>query len=81
MKKLIILFLALLTINSYAQDAKKTEQLVIHTTTVCDMCKKTIEENMIYEKGVKSVVVDLEASAVNVVYDPKKNTPEDLRMA
>ncbi len=82
MKKLIILFLALLTVNGYAQDTKKkTEQLVINTTTVCGMCKKTIEENMIYEKGVKSVVVDLEASAVNVEYDARKNTPEDLRTA
>ncbi|HQV51652.1 MAG: heavy-metal-associated domain-containing protein [Flavobacteriales bacterium] len=83
MKKLIILFLALLTVNSYAQDTKKkkTEQLVIKTTTVCDMCKETIEKNMIYEKGVKKVVVDLEASAVNVEYDPRKNTPEDLRTA
>lgn len=81
MKKLIILFLALLTINSYAQDDKKTENLVIHTTTVCDMCKKTIEENMIYEKGVKKVNVDLEASTVNVEYDARKNTPEDLRTA
>ena len=48
MKKLIILFLALLTVNSYAQDTKKkkTEQLVIKTTTVCDMCKETIEKNL-----------------------------------
>ena len=45
------------------------------------MCKETIEKNMIYEKGVKKVVVDLEASAVNVEYDPRKNTPEDLRTA
>lgn len=82
MKTLIILFLSLLAVNTYAQDTKKkTEQLVIQTTTVCDMCEKTIEENMIYEKGVKSVVVDLEASTVTLEYDARKNTPEELRIA
>ena len=82
MKKLIILLFALLTINSYAQDTKKnTEHLDIHTTSVCDMCKTTIEENMIYEKGVKSVVLDLDSNAVHIEFDPRKNSPEKLRAA
>lgn len=43
----------------HAQDKKKVAELDIRTSTVCDMCVKTIEENMIYEKGVKAVRVDL----------------------
>lgn len=88
MKKLIILSFLFAGTALSAQD-KTTEQpadrnlahLDIHTSTVCDMCEKTIEENLIYEKGVKKVHVDLEKSEIHVEYDPTKNTPEGLRKA
>ena len=60
---------------------KKLAHLDIRTSTVCDMCEKTIEENLIYEKGVKSVNVDLATSEIHVEYDPRKNSPENLRLA
>lgn len=45
------------------------------------MCVKTIQDNMIYEKGVKKVTVDLATSTVHLDYDVRKNTPEKLRAA
>ena len=82
MKTYITLFLLLLTTLVMAQDdKKKTTKLEIRTSTICDMCEKTIEENMIYEKGVKSVNVDLSASLIHVEYDAKKTTPDALRIA
>jgi len=60
---------------------KNIEQLDILSSTVCDMCKETIEKELIYEKGVKKVNVDLATSTVHVEYDAKRNTPENLRAA
>ena len=87
MKNTIILTFMLTTgpllaqeVDAHSKD-KKLAQLDIHTSTVCDMCEKTIEENLIYEKGVKSVNVDLAASEIHVEYDPLKNSPENLRLA
>ena len=82
MKTCITLFLLLITTLVVAQeDKKKTTKLEIRTSTICDMCEKTIEDNMIYEKGVKSVDVDLAASLIHVEYDAKKTNPDALRIA
>lgn len=78
--KLITILLAFF-IGSSVSAQKDTEQLAILSSTVCDMCKETIEKELIYEKGVKKVSVDLATSTVHVEYDAKKNTPENLRAA
>jgi len=64
-----------------AAHGKGLADLVIATSTVCDMCQKTIEENLIYEKGVKHVHVDLAQSRIHVQYVPRKTSPEKLRLA
>jgi copper chaperone CopZ len=79
MRNLILTALLLIGFTAHAQ--KKTAHLDIVSSTVCDMCKETIEKELIYEKGVKKVTVDLAKSTVHMEYDPKKNTPEKLRSA
>lgn len=79
MKTLTIALALLIGMRVSAQ--KKTEHIDIVSSTVCDMCKETIEKEMIYEKGVKKVSVDLATSSVHVEYDAKKSTPEKLRAA
>lgn len=79
MKTLTIVLALLIGMRVSAQ--KKTEHIDIVSSTVCDMCKETIEKEMIYEKGVKKVSVDLATSSVHVEYDAKKSTPEKLRAA
>ncbi|MBL0127123.1 MAG: heavy-metal-associated domain-containing protein [Flavobacteriales bacterium] len=80
MRSLFAICLSLLALAATAQ-SKKTEHLAIVSSTVCDMCVKTIQDNMIYEKGVKKVTVDLATSTVHLDYDVKKTTPEKLRAA
>ncbi len=80
MKALLTLCLFVIGLTATAQ-SKKTAELDIVSSTVCDMCVQTIQDNMIYEKGVKKVTVDLATSTVHVEYDAKKNTPEALRAA
>ncbi|MCC6540679.1 MAG: heavy-metal-associated domain-containing protein [Flavobacteriales bacterium] len=88
MKTTIILSLLLASSSLLAQDPatdqptnKKRAHLDIRTSTVCDMCVATIEGNLIYEKGVKSVDVELATNEIHVDYDPRKNSPENLRLA
>jgi copper chaperone CopZ len=45
------------------------------------MCEKTIEENLIYEKGVKKVDLDLPTSVIRIEYDARKTTPDAIRVA
>ncbi len=80
MRTLMTICLLAVGLSGIAQD-KKTAHLAIVSSTVCDMCQQTIESNMIYEKGVKKVTVDLATSTVHVDYDAKKNDPEALRKA
>ncbi|WKZ65227.1 MAG: heavy metal-associated domain-containing protein [Flavobacteriales bacterium] len=60
---------------------KAPAHLDIVSSTVCDMCVQTIEGELIYEKGVKKVVVDLASSTVHIEYDARKNSPAGLRAA
>ena len=73
--------LALSAQETAAPSAGKTAHLDIQSSTVCDMCVKTIEEELIYEKGVKKVDVDLSTAAVLVDFDPKKTDATKLRAA
>lgn len=60
---------------------KDLAHIDIVSSTVCDMCVQTIEGELIYEKGVKKVKVDLASSTVHVEYDARRNSPDGLRAA
>ena len=79
---MITLALALLLTSTQAQDKKSsTVDLDIRTSSVCDMCEKTIEDGLIYEKGVKKVDLDLATNIIHVSYDPKRTDADKLRAA
>lgn len=80
MRKLIApVFLFLVTSLSAQKGSDST--LDIRTSTVCDMCEKTIETELIYEKGVRAVDVDLSASTIHVTYDARRTDPAHIRAA
>ena len=86
MKQILSIFLAIYTLGAFAQSTStspdgKSATIAIQSSSICDMCEKTIEENMIYEKGVKKVDVDLTTATVQVTYDPRKNDAAKLRAA
>ena len=45
------------------------------------MCKKTIERDLSFEKGVKTINLDIDSKLVTVVYLPSKTNPEKIRVA
>ena len=83
-----MLLFVLLAGNAYdlpAQDGrkkeKKTEEVVFLTNIFCDNCRKKIEKNIAWEKGVKDLEVNLEQKTVKILYDPQKTDREKLRKA
>ena len=84
MKTFRILFAAFsllfFSVNAQAQ-GKKTETVKIKTSSVCDMCKKTIEKSMAYEKGVQQATLDVKSQMLLVQYRPDKTNVEALRKA
>lgn len=81
MKNLLITLLMLVGFSAYAESGTGPDTLAIRTNAVCDMCVKTIESELIYEKGVKGVKVDLEHNIIQVAIDAKKTDVEKVRGA
>lgn len=71
------LFVCCLGILANAQ----TDTVRIHTSAQCSSCKKKIEHDMVYVKGVKSATLDLKTKDLIVVYSSEKTNPEKLRVA
>ena len=76
-----IITTTMISLFSYLAFAGEDSTVVIKTSAQCESCQKRIEEGLAFEKGVKSVKLDPDTKAVTIVYDPKKTTPEKLRVA
>ncbi|MGK7392255.1 MAG: heavy-metal-associated domain-containing protein [Candidatus Cyclobacteriaceae bacterium M2_1C_046] len=75
MKQILIILLVAISTAAFGQD----KELNIKTSAVCEMCKVTLEKEMIFEKGVKKSNLDVESKILYVVYNPKKTDPETIR--
>ena len=82
---LLALFLCLSTVfDLQAQDKnkkKKTEEVAFLTNLHCENCKKRIEKNISWEKGVKDLRVDLDDKKVTIFYNPAKTNQGNLQAA
>ncbi len=76
----VVAILILFAVSAKAQDATIAE-LKVKTSSVCKICKGNIEEALSYEKGIKKSVLDVKTKIVTVTYNPKKTTPEKIRIA
>ena len=47
----------------------------------CPSCKKKLEENISFEKGVKGLSICMEDQIVSIKYDPSKTNEDILRAA
>jgi len=77
MKK-IILFLAMVTaFKAYGQ----SDTVYIQTSAICETCKKTLENDVSFVKGVKKVTLDLDNKVLTVIYNSSKSSPDKIREA
>jgi cation transport ATPase len=84
LKFISIIAIILVSIPGMAQDEEKateTKEITIKSSVVCDMCKDRVEHNMAFEKGVKSVTVNLETKEIEITYRADKTDPDKLRKA
>ena len=92
MKHIIIILLVLIGFQASAFSAttrygvsdggKKELCTVVFATNIrCNNCKKKIESNIAYEKGVKDLEVNLEDKTVTITYRSDKTDSEKLRDA
>ena len=72
-----IMILFTTTVNAQG----KTSEVKIKTSSVCGMCKKTIEKALSHEAGVKKSSLNIETKVVTVNYDPKATSPDKIRSA
>jgi len=77
-KGVLMLGLMIMGFMANAQ-SKKEEKAQIKSSVVCVMCQRTIEYDLTFEKGVKSVSVDLDKKLIEIFYNPKKTNLETLR--
>lgn len=77
-KSIIPILLVLITCtNLFA--AKDT--LVVKASIVCSTCKKTLEEGLRFEKGIKQAIVNVSEKTVTVIYNDDKTNPDSIRKA
>lgn len=65
---------------SMAFGQAKRDTVKIKTSSICDMCKRTIEKDLAFEKGVVFSNLDLETNVVTVVYKTKQTDPQKIRV-
>ncbi|MDH6354799.1 mercuric ion binding protein [Dysgonomonas sp. PH5-45] len=92
MKTKIIAFLTLvfclsINLNGFAQEQKKAEkkkekeEVLFNVPMHCESCKRKIERNMPYEKGVTDMKVDLASNTVWIEYKNSKTSVDKLQKA
>lgn len=86
--KLTLLFIVIFTtLGLSAQKAdsqnkkNKKEEVLFDVSMTCESCKKRIEKNVSFEKGVSDLVVNLPAKTVLVQYNPQKTDKEKIQKA
>lgn len=75
--KIAILFLFMLSKLAFSQN----DTIRIQTSAECEMCKKTLEHDLSFEKGVKKSNLDLDTKIVTVVFNHEKTNAEQIRKA
>lgn len=82
MKKLALSsIVAVLVFFSVTVKAQTASEIKITTSSVCKMCKKTIEKALTADKGVSKASLDVPTKVVTVTYDAAITNPDKIRLA
>ena len=86
MKKLsLIAAFVMMALSGFSQEKQakqeKFEEVKILTSAVCDMCKRTMEKNLVFEKGIREVSLDVPSKILTVEYRVGKTDVEKIKKA
>lgn len=79
MKNILMMIAILFIGNGFAQEEKKTAEIVIATSAECGTCKKTLEDKLNYTKGIRYAELDVATKKITVSYSSKKITADEIR--
>lgn len=75
-------FVSILTLSLSSICASAFEKpvaSVVRTNRVCEKCKYNLGRNIVFEKGVRDVVVDVEKKLITIKYDSSKTNLANLK--
>ncbi len=81
MKTIKFISIVILSIFISGNLSAQMSTVRIKTSAMCDQCKDKIENDLSFEKGVKSGNLDLKTKVVTVVYNPQKTDEQKIREA
>ena len=73
--------IVILLMFSMATAYSQSDTIQIKTSAQCSMCKKKLEHDIVYTKGIKSADLDLKTKQLMVIYNPEKISPDKIRKA
>lgn len=60
------------------EDESKKSEVTFLVSMTCENCRKRIEDNISFEKGVTALNVDLSQKTVSIEYNTGKTSPDKL---
>lgn len=81
MKQIILIFTLLVTSTLIAQnnDPNVSGEAIIKTSAECGSCKERLENVLNYTKGIKFAELNVLEKTLNVHFNPKKITFEEIK--
>ncbi|MBR1564360.1 MAG: heavy-metal-associated domain-containing protein [Paludibacteraceae bacterium] len=79
--KILILALLCGIVLVYAKPKSERAKAVFHVEITCDNCVKNIQNNIVWEKGLKDMQIDKQAETVTLTWDPQKTDTTTLKQA
>lgn len=77
---LILSFLiAIMTLNAQTKKNNTIEKVKFNVPMDCKSCQIKIEKNIVFEKGIKALEVNLEKNTVDISYDSRKTNIEKIQ--
>ncbi len=64
--------------NAAAKSKKHRQTTVFNVSIHCSACQEKIEKNIAFERGVKDMLVDVDAKTVTITYDTRKTSADKL---
>ena len=75
---IIAVFMATLSVEAQNKKTNHNKTVTFEVTITCENCKKTIEKNIAFEKGMKDMKVDLDNKLVTLTFDSRKNNEQKI---
>ncbi|MBN2890831.1 MAG: heavy-metal-associated domain-containing protein [Bacteroidales bacterium] len=76
--KTLIITTLLLIIASFSYGQKQISTVEILTNPHCEACKKTIETELVYTKGIKDAELSMDTKIITIKYNESKISDKEI---